>query len=45
MDNTCNLKWFGLSFSAETMILPAIPNFIVDLDISYKDSSWILAYI
>jgi MFS family permease len=29
--------------SAETMILPAIPDFIEDLDISYEDSSWILA--
>ena len=28
--------------SAETTILPAIPDFIVDLDISYEDSSWIL---
>jgi putative intracellular protease/amidase len=25
------------------MILPAIPEFIIDLDISYEDSSWILA--
>jgi MFS family permease len=31
--------------SAETMVLPAIPDFIVDLDISYQDSSWILAVI
>lgn len=29
--------------STETMILPAIPDFIEDLDISYEDSSWILA--
>ena len=29
--------------SAETMVLPAIPDFIVDLDISYEDSAWILA--
>ena len=29
--------------SSETMVLPAIPEFIVDLDISYDDSSWILA--
>ena len=29
--------------SAETMVLPAIPDFIEDLDISYEDSSWILA--
>jgi MFS family permease len=28
---------------SETMVLPAIPGFIVDLDISYDDSSWILA--
>jgi MFS family permease len=32
-----------ISVSAETMVLPAIPDFIVDLDISYEDSSWILA--
>jgi MFS family permease len=32
-----------ISMSAETMILPAIPDFIKDLDISYEDSSWILA--
>jgi MFS family permease len=32
-----------VSVSAETMVLPAIPNFIADLDISYQDSSWILA--
>lgn len=31
-----------IAMSAETMILPAIPDFIVDLDISYEDSSWIL---
>ena len=29
--------------SAETMVLPAIPDFIKDLDISYESSSWILA--
>jgi MFS family permease len=29
--------------SAETMVLPAIPDFINDLAISYEDSSWILA--
>ena len=29
--------------SSETMVLPAIPEFIVDLNISYEDSSWILA--
>jgi MFS family permease len=32
-----------ISMSTETMILPAIPDFIKDLDISYEDSSWILA--
>lgn len=32
-----------IAVSAETMVLPAIPDFIVDLDISYEDSSWILA--
>lgn len=32
-----------ISMSAETMILPAIPDFIQDLDITYEDSSWILA--
>jgi hypothetical protein len=32
-----------IAMSAETMVLPAIPDFIVDLDISYQDSSWILA--
>jgi MFS family permease len=32
-----------VSVSAETMVLPAIPDFIVDLGISYEDSSWILA--
>jgi MFS family permease len=32
-----------IAMSAETMILPAIPEFIIDLDISYEDSSWILA--
>ena len=32
-----------VSVSAETMVLPAIPDFIVDLDISYEESSWILA--
>ena len=32
-----------VSVSAETMVLPAIPDFIVDLNISYEDSSWILA--
>ena len=32
-----------IAMSAETMVLPAIPDYIVDLDISYEDSSWILA--
>jgi MFS family permease len=32
-----------IAMSAETMILPAIPEIIIDLDISYQDSSWILA--
>jgi MFS family permease len=32
-----------IAMSAETMVLPAIPNFIKDLSISYEDSSWILA--
>jgi len=32
-----------IAMSAETMVLPAIPDFIEDLDISYEDSSWILA--
>src|SRR5215210_3021265 len=32
-----------IAMSAETMILPAIPEFIMDLDFSYEDSSWILA--
>jgi MFS family permease len=32
-----------ISVSAETMVLPAIPDFIVELDISYEESSWILA--
>jgi MFS family permease len=34
-----------IAMSAETMVLPAIPDFIADLDISYQDSSWILAVI
>ena len=34
-----------IAMSAETMVLPAIPDFIADLDISYQDSSWILAAI
>src|SRR5919106_629206 len=32
-----------IATSAETMVLPAIPDFIVELDISYENSSWILA--
>jgi MFS family permease len=28
---------------SETMVLPAIPGFSIDLDISYDDSFWILA--
>ena len=32
-----------ISMSAETMILPAIPDFIKGLGISYWDSLWILA--
>jgi MFS family permease len=32
-----------IAVSAETMVLPAIPDFIADLDISYEASSWILA--
>jgi MFS family permease len=34
-----------IAMSAETMVLPAIPDFILDLQISYQDSSWILAAI
>ena len=34
-----------IAMSAETMVLPAIPDIIADLDISYQDSSWILAAI
>ena len=34
-----------IAMSAETMVLPAIPDFIIDLHISYQDSSWILAAI
>jgi hypothetical protein len=29
-----------IAMSSETMVLPAIPDFIVDLDISYDDSSY-----
>jgi MFS family permease len=32
-----------IATSAETMVLPAIPDFIIELTISYGDSSWILA--
>ena len=32
-----------VALASETMILPAIPEIIVDLGISYEDSSWILA--
>ena len=32
-----------VAMSSETMVLPAIPEIIVDLGISYEDSSWILA--
>ena len=32
-----------IAMSAETMVLPAIPDFIHELTISYGDSSWILA--
>ncbi len=32
-----------IAMFAETMILPAIPDFIEDFDISYEISSWILA--
>jgi MFS family permease len=34
-----------IAMSAETMVLPAIPDFINDLDISYEDLSWILAVL
>ena len=30
-----------IAIAAETMVLPAIPDFIDELDISYEDSSWI----
>ena len=32
-----------VALASETMVLPAIPEIIVDLGISYEDSSWILA--
>src|SRR5262245_8152472 len=34
-----------IAMSAETMVLPAIPDIILDLHISYQESSWILAVI
>lgn len=34
-----------IAMSAETMVLPAIPDIIHELDISYENSSWILASI
>jgi len=50
--NTSSSPWIALAIlsslgiiatSAETMVLPAIPDFIKELTISYEDSSWILA--
>ena len=50
--NTSSSPWITLAIlsslgiiatSAETMVLPAIPDFIKELTISYEDSSWILA--
>jgi MFS family permease len=50
--NTSSSPWITLAIlsslgiiatSAETMVLPAIPDFINELSISYADSSWILA--
>ena len=32
-----------IAMFAETMILPAVPDFVQDFDISYESSSWILA--
>ncbi|MEP6576162.1 MAG: MFS transporter [Nitrososphaerota archaeon] len=32
-----------IAMSAETMVLPAIPDIILELSISYENSSWILA--
>ena len=44
MDDSRNLESLGIiATSAETMVLPAIPDFINELTISYADSSWILA--
>ena len=40
MDNTCCVGL--ISMLADTMILPAIPDFINDFKISYNTSSWIL---
>ena len=34
-----------IAMVAETMVLPAIPNIIQELSISYENSSWILASI
>ena len=31
-----------VALASETMVLPVIPEIIVDLGISYEDSSWIL---
>ena len=40
------LSCLGLiTMYGETMVLPAIPAFIEDFDISYNTSSWILRYI
>jgi MFS family permease len=50
--NTSSSPWMTLAIlsslgiiatSAETMVLPAIPDFINELSVSYADSSWILA--
>ena len=47
MENTNHPKQLGLIVMFdETMILPAIPDFIRDFNISYRPSSWLLsAYI
>ncbi len=34
-----------IAMSAETMVLPAIPDIINELAISYENSSWILAVL
>jgi len=40
----CVLSCLGLvAMCAETMVLPAIPDFISDFEISYSTASWILA--